>query len=62
MILNDNYGGFVDNYIVTWGENGDLTPNTNDISGYLLNYVQENGYQCIPVKSGTIYQRKHEEN
>lgn len=62
LILNDNYGGFVDNYIVTWGENGDLTPNTNDISGYLLNYVQENGYQCIPVKSGTIYQRKHEEN
>lgn len=62
LILNDNYGGFIDNYIVTWGENGDLMPNTNDISGYLLNYVQENGYQCIPVKSGTIYQRKHEKN
>lgn len=62
LILNDNYGGFIDNYIVTWGENGDLTPNTNDISGYLLNYVQENGYQCIPVKSGTIYQRKNAED
>lgn len=57
LILNDDYGGFIDNYIVTWGENGDLTPNANDISGYLLNYVQENGYQCIPVKSGVLYRK-----
>lgn len=58
LVLDDEYGGFIDNYMVTWGEDGDLTPNANDISGYLLQYVQEHNYQCISVKSGTIYQKQ----
>lgn len=60
LILDPEYGGFQDNYIPTWGENGDLTPNANNIGGYLSEYMDRNGYQCMRVRSGMFYFKSKE--
>lgn len=55
LVLDPEYGGFRDNYISTWGENGDLTPNVNNIGGYLSEYMDRSGYQCMRVRSGILF-------
>lgn len=57
LVLHAEYGGFQDNYISTWGENGDPEPNANDMGGFLGEYIHENQYQCIRVRSGILYQK-----
>lgn len=55
LVLNPEYGGFEDNYIATWGDNGDMFPNSNSDEGWLYNYMNSNGYTCYNVNSGKLY-------
>ena len=55
IILDEEYGGFNDNYIITWGTNGDLTPNANVRDSEFEKSLSRSGYVSINVKSGILY-------
>ncbi len=55
LVLNKEYGSFEDHYIYTWGENGDLAPNTNTETGWLYDYISSNNYKCIETSAGILY-------
>ena len=53
LVLNDEYGSYN-----TCGDVvADPTPNENEIGGFLLNYVTEEGYEIIDVPCGVLYRR-----
>lgn len=58
LVLAPEYGNFQDNYIATWGENGDMTPNTNAKSGWLYDQLQGMEYEKIEVDCGVLYRKK----
>ena len=53
LVLDEEYGSYD-----TCGDVvADPTPNENEVGGYLLNYVQEEGYEVIDVECGTVCRR-----
>ena len=55
LVIEPEYGGFVDNYIPTWGEQGDLFPNANCSEGWFIQTLLSNGYKAKEVRSGILY-------
>jgi hypothetical protein len=52
--MNETYGS----YITSGDVVSDPTPNENEIGGWLLDYVNDNGYEETAVPCGTLYRRK----
>ena len=54
LVLNETYGS----YITSGDVVSDPTPNENEIDGWLLGYVNDNGYEKLNVPCGILYRRK----
>ena len=54
LVMNETYGS----YITSGDVVSDPTPNENEIGGWLLDYVNDNGYEETAVPCGTLYRRK----
>lgn len=53
FVIDEKYGAFESSLILS-NEKAD-TPNSNELEGYLYDYLIENGYEKKDVKSGVIY-------
>ncbi len=54
LVLNKEYG----RYLTCGDVEADPAPNENEIGGFLLDYVNSNGYEKTSVPCGTLYKRR----
>lgn len=57
FVLKEEYGGFEDNFIPTWGENGDPYPNYNSLDNWFINELETRGYEMVQLSCGVMYHK-----
>lgn len=55
LVLDEQYGSYVDNYIWTWAGAADLTPNANVSEGWLYDFINSEGMKSMKVPAGVLY-------
>ncbi|MBQ7587042.1 MAG: hypothetical protein IJT37_03325 [Lachnospiraceae bacterium] len=54
LVMDETYGS----YITSGDVVSDPTPNINEIGGWLLDYVEDRGYEKLDVPCGVLYRKK----
>lgn len=55
LVLDKEYGSYVDNYIWTWEGAANLAPNENVSEGWLYDYIDSEGMKSMQVPAGVLY-------